>query len=224
MSVPTFTLEPGAPATSKRMNPTVAAMRIGVARRAVDKLTATGVLPSPLTEAAVNNLAVRPLLQVTSGELTVLRTDSSKPAADEPDRDLIGFDLSHDDPTLEETSLRWWRSEPDRVLANRLFAVTVGTVPVAVYEILTHLDTVHSGERQLRHRYGGTLLARLVPKDSSTGTALLDASADAPFRTVTPMHDLQEHPLLDRAAQIMRSRIVVDSGGPVGYLEPTQSN
>lgn len=231
MPVPTFTLEPST-SGARPMNPTLAAMRIGVARRAIDKLTASGVLETPVTEPAVDSLARRPLLQVASGELTVLRTDSRKPAGREDDRDVIGFGITDDDDLLTDTSLRWWRSEPERVVDNRLFAVTVGTIPVAVYEILLHRGTQSSGERQLRHRYGGTLLARLVPRGSAQGAQrLLESDPGDAFEAITPVSE-GEHPLLtgpgstpasSAVGQIMRSRIVVDSGGPVGYLAPSRA-
>lgn len=199
----------------------MAALRIGVGRRAIDKLTACGVLPTPLTEEAVANLASRPLLQVVTDELTVLRTDAAQPAPSDDGRDQIGFDLGFDDATVDETSLAWWRSEPDRVLTNVLFTVTVGTVPVAVYEVLLHCDTVATGQRQLRHAYAGTLLARLVRTNSRPqAQVLLPSNAGDTFTTITPLLDPEQHPLLEHAAQIMATRVVVDSGGPIGYLEP----
>ncbi|HEY3549219.1 MAG TPA: hypothetical protein VGK17_24345 [Propionicimonas sp.] len=55
---------------------------------------------------------------------------------------------------LEETSLRWWRSDLAKVIANRLFVVTLGTYPVAPYDIAGLEDTqVRQGETQPRHRY-----------------------------------------------------------------------
>lgn len=219
MALPTFVLQ-DPPSAQRHMNPTLAALRIGVARRSIDKLTAAGVLPSPLTEGAVENLARRPLLQVASGELTVLRTNSKTPALESDDRPFIGFHLKHSDDDLEATALRWWRSEPERILDNQLFAVTLGTIPVAVYEVLVHSESLPAENRVLRHRYTGVLLARLTPRDTPT-YGVMESRTDDVFDIVTPLAG--SHPLIDSAAQIMRSRIVVDSGGPIGYLEPKEA-
>lgn len=168
----------------------------------VDKLIRAGVLPVPIPASTVAQLAQYPVLKVAEGELTVLRTDAREVAPPGEDRPWIGFHVTHSDVELEETSLRWWRSDIWKVLDNELFAVTVSTIPVAVYRITNHVNTiVRSDEIIPRQRYEGQLLARVYP---GMEPSLLKSNI--------PGH------LRGAVAQLMRSRIVVTSGGPIGYL------
>lgn len=188
---------------------TVAAARLEVHVAHVDKMIRAGMLDIPITEDAVADLRVnRTVAEAVEGELTVLRTDARAPSDTEkhPDdpRKWMGFHVDHTDAELEETSLRWWRSDPARVVENELFAVTVATFPVAVFRINGVLETIiRRGEDAPRHQYDGTLLAR--------ATRGMRVSLKEPM----PGH------LKETVRQIMESRITVNSGGPVGYLEPT---
>lgn len=216
MPLPTFSHATQAPTMLLEMTPNIAATRLDIARRGVDKLQHAAILPTPLTEAAVESIARRPALTVASGELSVLRTGATR-GADEPDRTKIGFHLADDDDTLATTSLRWWRGDPGRIVDNTLFAVTVGTVPVAVYEI-TALEDSQRFSDGIRHRFSGTLLARLVPRaDVNIGTGLSCLVEDE-FAAVARVH--RDHPLHALAAHIMSTRVAVISGGPIGYLAP----
>ncbi|WP_148046169.1 hypothetical protein [Nocardioides marmoriginsengisoli] len=81
----------------------------------------------------------------------MLRTDARAPAdrdkyPDDP-RNWMGFNVEHSDEELEAASLRWWRSDPRRVVDNELFAVTVATFPVAVYRILGTAGSIASESR-----------------------------------------------------------------------------
>ncbi|MHB1063009.1 MAG: hypothetical protein ACYC1Z_00670 [Georgenia sp.] len=87
----------------------------------------------------------------------------------------------------------------------RLLVVTVATFPAAVYRILEKVDHGRPDERVPRHQFAGQLLGRIHPG----GVPM--------FRGDTPGH------LRAMAKQIMGSRIVVNSGGPIGYLEPGAS-
>ena len=115
----------------------------------------------------------------------------------------MGFHVEHSDHELEAASLRWWRSDPAKVVDNELFVVTVATFPVAAYRILERADSITRADEDVpRHHYAGQLLARVHPGMSVT------------YPQNTPGH------LRRMAKQIMDSRIVVSSGGPIGYLEP----
>lgn len=205
MPLPTFAVPAHAPRPrSATLTRNQAASRLGLSLALVDKLMRAGILETPILAATVDGLADRSMLAVVAGELTVLRTDARADAHPGEDRRYIGFHVEHTDAELEATSLRWWRSEPAHVLDNELFAVTVSTVPVAVYGVHEHLESIYrEGEDKPRHRYAGVLLGRVYP-----GMAA---------RTLphTPGH------LRDRVEQIMASRIKVSSGGPIGYLQPS---
>jgi hypothetical protein len=195
------------PATLSR---TVAAARLELHIAHVDKMIRAGMLPLPITTASVEALLGRPRLRVTAGELTVLRTDARQEADryKYPDdaRRWTGFHVDHSDADLAETSLRWWRCDPIRVLDNELFAVTVATFPVAVYRITDHLESLTREDEELpRQHFGGQLLARVSPG--------MHVSRRRPF----PGHLEQ---LVDT---IMASRITVSSGGPIGYLDEAAS-
>lgn len=206
MPLPTFAVgEESEPQTT--LSRTAAAARLELHVAAVGKMVRAGMLPVPITAAAVDRLRDRPRLQVVTGELTVLRTDA-RAIADagkypgDPRR-WMGFHIDHTDAELEDASLRWWRSEPDRVVDNELFAVTVATFPVAVYRVLgLEASRIRPDEDAQRHHYAGQLLARVT------------AGMIVSRRDPEPGH------LRGRVDQIMASRITVASGGPIGYLEP----
>ena len=189
------------PFTDKKLSRTQVAARLGVHLAAVDKMIRAGMLQHPFLESAIRRIEGRKRLQVVEGELTVLRTDAREPAREGEDRKFIGFHTEHTDEQLAETSLRWWRSDPERVLDNELFAVTVGTYPVALYLLTERAGTITRDDEDVpRHHYKGRLLARVRPG------MIVSIQKDIPGY------------LKQRAEQLMNSRIVVNSGGPVGYL------
>lgn len=198
-------------AGEQTLSRTVAGARLELHRAHVDKMVRAGMLPVPITSASVDQLAGRPYLDVVAGELTVLRTD----ARHAPDpvrhgndhRKWLGFHVDHTDAECAAACLGWWRSDPERVLDNGLFVVTLATFPAAVYLITGHEEhTYRVGEEHARHRYAGTLLARV--------SAAMHISYRDPLRT----------DLLPLVRQIMDSRISVDSGGPIGYLGPSSTS
>ena len=207
--MPLPTLAPPATATPRpdTLTRTQAAARLELNPAGVDKLVRAGILGIPIKTSEVEKLTGRDRLQVLSGALTVLRTDAREKAHREKyphdPREWMGFHVEHTNEDLAAASLRWWRSDPYKVLDNELFAVTVATFPVAVYRILDRTDSfTRSDEDSPRHHYAGQLLARVHPGMAAT------------FPQNTPGH------LRILAKQIMGSRIVVSSGGPIGYLEP----
>jgi hypothetical protein len=204
MPTPVFAVGAGDTLERETISRNVAASRLGLSIAGVDKLIRSSILTPDIAAETVDELAARPWLQVLEGELTVLRTDARQPAYPGEDRKWIGFDAGHNDDELKATSLRWWRSSPVRILDNELFAVTVSTIPVAVYQITGHAGTLtREDEDTPRHKYSGKLLARVypgMPRPRVLGTM--------------PGH------LRTAVEQIMSSRIKVSSGGPIGYLEP----
>lgn len=206
MPLPTFA-SAGESEPQKTLSRTAAAARLELHVAAVGKMIRAGMLPVPIATDAIDQLRDRPRLQVVAGELTVLRTDARAIAdagkyPDDPRR-WMGFHVDHTDVELEDASLRWWRSEPGRVVDNELFAVTVATFPVAVYRIFgLEASRTRADEDAQRHHYAGQLLARVTPG--------MIVSRREPI----PGH------LRGRVDQIMASRITVASGGPIGYLEP----
>jgi len=207
--VPLPTFAPPATPTPRAatLTRTQAAARLELNPAGVDKLVRAGILSTPIKAEEVEQLTGRERLQVTAGALTVLRTDAREQAdrAKYPQdpRRWMGFHVEHTDEELEAASLRWWRSDPSKVLDNELFVVTVATFPVALYRILGRADSItRNDEDTPRHHYDGQLLARVHPGMS-----------------VTYAQDAPGH-LRMMARQIMSSRTVVSSGGPIGYLEP----
>jgi hypothetical protein len=207
MPLPTFAPPTNPPTRAETLNRTQAAARLGLNGPGVDKLVRAGLLGLPIRTDDVERLMGRDRLQVTEGELSVLRTDaraqSDRSKYPMDDRKWVGFHVQHTDDELAESSLRWWRCDPERVVDNELLAVTVATFPVAVYRILGKAKTiVRADETTSRHAFTGQLLGRVHPGMSTT------------FPQDTPGH------LHQMARQIMNSRIAVSSGGPIGYLEP----
>ena len=208
MPLPTLAAPASPPVRPDTLNRTQTAARLGLNGAGVDKLVRAGILGLPIKTDEVDGLMGRDRLQVTAGELTVLRTDAraESDSAKYPmdDRRWVGFHVQHTDDELAESSLRWWRCDPGRVLDNELLVVTVATFPVAVYRIVGKAKTiVRPDETTSRHAFTGQLLGRVHPTMATT------------FPQDTPGH------LRMMARQIMDSRITVDSGGPIGYLEPS---
>lgn len=202
MSLPEF--YSSLPAHSHFMKRNEAAARLGIARASLDKLVRAGMLSLPIPVADVEAMANRPWLSVKEGQLTVLRTDARAEAHPGEDRRYIGFHVEHDRELLSETSLRWWRSTPEKVLDNELFAVTVSTIPVAVYRITGVAGRMFRGDEDApRFSYEGELLSMWPSAHIRSGTGYAA--------------------LATRVQQIMGSRIAVASGGPIGYLSPTGS-
>jgi hypothetical protein len=207
MPLPVFAASTAPPTRPETLSRTAAAARLELHVAHVDKMVRAGMLPLPITAAAVDQLLGRPKLRVVEGELTVLRTDARRKADQDKyptdARRWMGFHVEHTDAELEETSLRWWRCDPARVLHNELFVVTVANFPVAVYRVEARADSyTRPDEDTPRQHYTGRLLARVTP-----GMA---ASRREPMRGCL-------RPLV---GQILDSRITVNSGGPIGYLEP----
>lgn len=193
---------PAPPRPQIRRN--AAATQLEISRAGVNKLVDAGILPNHhlLPADAVAALADRHRLMVATGGLTVLRTAARAPAYD--DRTWIGFHVDHTDTELDETSLRWWRSDPDKIIDNVLYTVVVATVPAAVYKITGVLgQTQRPGEQGMRYHYSGDLLARLTRSTTS--------DFEISYRT-------GDSELLALTKRIMESRIVAPSGGPIAYL------
>lgn len=196
------------PARPDHLTRTQAASRLGINGPALDKMISAGMLTPPIAAEAIERLRGREQLQLTAGELTVLRTDARACSLPEryphDDREWIGFHVEHTDDELEAASLRWWRCSPARVIDNVLLVVTVATFPVALYQVTGEVERiVRPDENVPRYHFSGRLLARV-----SAGMA-------PTFNRQTPGH------LQPRVKQIMNSRITVTSGGPIGYLEPS---
>lgn len=205
MPLPTFAAPTNSPARPEILNRTQAGARLGLNGPGVDKLVRAGILDLPIRTDDVERLMGRDRLQVTAGELTVLRTDAralSDPVKYPMDnRRWMGFHVEHTNDELAESSLRWWRCDPERVVDNELFTVTVASFPVAVYRILGKSATiVRPDETSSRHGFAGQLLGRVHP--SMVMTFPQDSPGD----------------LRLMARQILNGRITVDSGGPIGYL------
>lgn len=120
-----------------------AATRLKISMGSVDKLISAGILDSPPLQAAVvEQFAARPTLAVKSGALTVLRTAPRSPAYPGEGREFIGYHVDMTDEQLAAASLGYWRSDPDKVVGNELFAVTVASFPVAVFRITEKVKTM----------------------------------------------------------------------------------
>ncbi|KRE28265.1 hypothetical protein [Agromyces sp. Soil535] len=195
-----------------------AAGALGLNMASLTKMVRAGMLPlvddarGRVDAKTVDRLTGRPRLVTTHGELTVLRTDAGEPSKSRyPDdnREWLGFDVGFTDEVLAAASLRWWRCNPERVVDNGLFAVTVATFPVALFMLGAD---AHAGTIQLdnegfeRHHFEGLLLARVGPG------MVTRFSPDLPDWLAVP------------AEQVMSSTIEVSAGGPVGYLTIGGSN
>jgi len=205
MPLPTFAPDGRArPQARSGLSRSQVASRLELSLGSTDKLIEAGLLqPPPTPVEQVEKLSALGRLTVTSGELTVLRTAPRRAAYPDEGRDWIGYHADMTDREVDRASLGWWRSDPSRVVDNRLLVVTIATIPVAVYEITARESfKTRPGEDATRHLYAGNLLGRRT----RTGDAYLSPTAS--------------DELLSRAEQIMASRLVAAAGGPVAYLGP----
>lgn len=220
MPVPTFQHPSGTPTPEPliMVKPAVAAARLGISRASFDKLRESEILPRPTPAEHVDLIAARPSLRVTTGELTVLRT-AARATAYDADRQWIGYHVDHTDSELDAACLRWWRADADKVVDNRLYAVTVATVPVAVYEI-TGVEDSHQRmeESGMRYHFTGRLLARLGGQRHRPHVLAEYTYPGPSIDDLTSIRVDAADPLYEPTHQIMSSRITVASGGPIGYL------
>lgn len=196
-----------------------AAARLGLSYDRLVKLIDAGFIAEPMLTLTIESLARRPYLAIDGpGELTVLRTGARTPANDWTGRPNIGASVDYDNAELASTGLGWWRSDPDRLLRNGLFAETVSTFPLATWDLNELVDS-HGTDSDLRHLYAGTLLARLRYRYQVPDTEAIIFGVPEEQTVVTAPKELLGDPRVDAARLIMSSRIKVDSGGPIGYLE-----
>lgn len=179
-----------------------AAARLELHAASFRKLKQTGIFGSEISSSVVEELRSRKPLRVRSGELTVLRTDAKAPAYAGEDRKYLGFHVDFSDEELADASLKWWRGNVEGISNNRLFAVTIAGFPMAVYQIVGCIGSItREGERRPRYAFAGQLLARVGP---NSPTIHFPQNANQFY--------------FSRARQIMESRVITSSGGPIGYL------
>lgn len=194
-----------------------AAAALDLSRNGVDKLVVSGLLPDPIPRDAVAALANRSVLQVDRGEITVIRQGMLAPADpfEGDPRTRTGFHTTMTDDELDAASLRWWRCDPQRVVANGLLVVVVATIPVAVYRVGVGSDIDYLLEPESgRAAFTGRLLARW----GDTPEQIVARCRPIPS---SPMTAAQQ-PLAAVAATIMGARVHTESGGPVAYLTATE--
>lgn len=226
-NIPQFTVTQSATTRRPDITRHAAATALGVNSASLTTLINTGILAEPLTRESVQSLAHRGWLSAAAGELTVLRVGELASSNGDLTRPSIGFSLDLSDADLEAAVLRWWRSNPDRILRNQLFAVTVRTIPVALYQITGVANggvPIIDDQGHARYHYEGTLLARLVNRSTlSLGEVRRAASSVISGAATTDTFVIvgdtsRDNPYATAIKQIMHSRIVVKSGGPIGYL------
>ncbi len=208
-----------ADAEQETLTRTAAVSRLEVHVASVDKMVRAGMLPLPITAASVARFIGLSKLVVVEGALTVLRTDARQPVNPvrnpDDDRAFIGFHVEHSNEVLEQTSLRWWRSDPTRVLDNELFAVTVVNFPVAVYRVTELVgSTSYTGEEHTRHQYAGEPARPGAPRH---GAVVRGADGGAPQAARQADHDQPHLRLLRRADRVLRGCGLSDSRGSVGH-------
>ncbi|WP_336794204.1 hypothetical protein [Gordonia malaquae] len=203
-----------------------AAVQLGITHKSLSMLITAGILTEPLLRADVDALAARDRLVGRSGELTVLRIGALTPASD-PGRQFIGFAADIDDQQLADATLGMWRANPERVIGNRLYAVAMRTIPVALFAITgcPNIDApLVDDSGKLRYRFDGELLARIEPaagrpgQPTSTAENTIDGHGVVPSSFWVRSTVDASSPYRAAVEAIMTSRIAVDSGGPVGYL------
>lgn len=165
-------------------------------------------------------------LEVTAGTLAVLRTRGAHPS-DDPLRPQLGVHTTFDNSYLASTCLRWWRGDPDRILACNFLVVTTGRIPCAIFEVDGLVDSQGSGTDR-RHHFAGRLLARvkataaIEPGDTRMND--LDGFHGEDDCFVSTADGRADPATLNHCRKILQSRVTSNSGGPIAYLpDPVQS-
>lgn len=224
---PRFATQEEATRETDQITKQVAAYRLGVPySHLADKFIRTQLIHDSKTLMAteVDALAERPFLQAVEGELTVLRAPGKKR---DDNGDLVGLSIEDTNDELERVTLGWWRGNADRVLHNRLFAVTVGGLPAVLWELTgIRSDSLIRGT-EVRYQYSGNMLARVQRRDrvgeeyETEDKILFDDPRLGHCTTFDARYVKKRSKLYEAVSMIMSHRIRVDSGGPIGYLTPS---
>ncbi|MBV2353818.1 hypothetical protein KUM39_05500 [Streptomyces sp. J2-1] len=196
--------EPQAP-TAQILTRSQAATALGLSPNTVTKLLASRFLTG-LEADRVGVLARAPHVGVTHGVLPVLRTAAAGPPADaDDDRAYIGDSAHLSDDEFLQASRRWWRCEPETIVAAGVLPVAVAGWVTGVLAVHGVDDTRRLGPQEVRHSFAATVAGRV-------GT--LDDPATARVLTTDPH-------LADLTGQLLGARVQsAVSGGPIAYLKP----
>ncbi|WP_328974125.1 hypothetical protein [Streptomyces canus] len=180
-----------------------AANALGLSPNTVGKLLDSRFLRD-LQAARVMALAHAPQVSVTAGILPVLRTAAAAPPAHkDDDRDFIGDSPELTDEQFLEASRRWWRCDPQMIVA-------AGVLPVAVAGWVTGVLAIHKADatwrlpREVRHSFTATVAGRV-------------GALDAPetFRVLAT-----DPAVADLTGKLLGARVqAAVSGGPIAYLK-----
>lgn len=143
----------------------MAAQALDVSPRSIRMLLEAGVLPS-LKSSHILSLSKKPAFIKSKGLQPILRTGVA--GFDTDENRPIGYGAEMSDDDVLEASRRWWRADPEKLIAARYLPVSLGGLNVALLGIrgleesirVDVLDKNEKPGKEVRHSFDAYLVAR----------------------------------------------------------------
>lgn len=196
---------PGKFSEGAELNVKTAAATLDVPTRSVRMLLESGVLPD-LNSKRIIELSGETVFVKSGGLQPVLRTGIAD--VDHADNRPIGYGESMSDDDVLEANRKWWRADPEKLIAARYLPISIGGLNVALLGIrgleesvrVDVLDKNGKPGKEVRHSFDAYLVARY--HGPSGKTVMMTSDPDDTKAAITLLGHFQ--------------RSV--SGGPIAYL------
>lgn len=162
-----------------------AAATLDVTPRSIRMLLESGVLPD-LNSQRIIELSSKTVFVKSKGLQPVLRTGIAD--VDPSDNRPIGYSDSMSDSDVLEANRKWWRADPQKLIAARYLPISIGGLNVALLGIrgleesvrVDVLDKNGKPGKEVRHSFDAYLIARyhgasdsiVIKKSEDTKAAL----------------------------------------------------
>lgn len=203
--IASLTTIPGQFSKDTELSVKMAAQALNVSTRSVRMLLEAGILPN-LNPDLIVNLSKNTVFAKSQGLQPVLRTGAA--GFDEKDNRPIGYSADMSDDDVLEANRKWWRADPEKLIAARYLPISVGGFNVALLGIRGLEESIRVDVRdkngkpgkEVRHSFDAYLVGRY---DMSAGVvSMKTGGTDDTVAALTLLGHFQQSV----------------SGGPIAYL------
>lgn len=166
---------PGKFANGAELTLKTIAETLDITPRAVRMLLEAGVFPDRKSSRIVS-LSQKPVFVKSGGKQPILRTGVA--GVDPEDNRPIGYGDSMSDADVLEANRKWWRADPDKLIAAHYLPVSLGGLIVALLGINGVEESIRvdvedkngNPGKEVRHNFDAYLVSRY---NSETGEAVM---------------------------------------------------